>query len=235
MGPKTKNKLHIIIAVVIAVVLILVLWLKLISVAQLKPLLEEQITAATGYEMSIEGTVRLKLFPLAIDISGMHLRNPSSFSATDFMYVPKCRVGLKLLPLIGKRFVPKNITLNGMQLQLEHNSARQANWDFGNDTYKLQIGQMILNCPFNNLNLENGRIIYRNIDNKEFIMEAVTLKAGTFTAPDSRVNFEFKAKVENVPLNMQGYTIETLTQILDSNWPSSVQFHFINKTLGTPQ
>lgn len=233
MTPKTKNRPQLIIAVVVAAALILMLWLKLISVAQLKPLIEEQITAATGYEMAVDGVFKLKLFPLSIDMSEVHLRNPAGFYSADFMYVPKCRVGLKLLPLIGRRFVPTDITLNGMQLQLERNSARQANWDFGSDANKLKIGQLLFDCPFNNLNVENGRIIY--LDVSEFIMEDVALKADSFAKPDSRINFEFKAKAEKIPFNMQGYTAETLSRILHGNWPYAVQLHFINKTMGMSQ
>lgn len=235
MTPETKNRRRIIIIAVVAAALILTLWLKLINVNQLKPLLEEQVTAATGYEMSLDGVFRLKLLPLGIDMSEVHLRNPAGFQATDLMYVPKCRVGLKLRPLIGRRLVPADITLNGIQLQLERNSARQANWDFTDDAHKLKIGQMLLGCPFNNLNVENGRIVYRDVDGSEFVMENVALKAGSFAAPDSRVNFEFKAKAENIPFNRQGYTAETLSRILHGNWPYAVQLHFINKTMGMSQ
>lgn len=238
MQPKTKKTIYIVIGVVVAVVLILALWLKFTNVAPFKPMIERQISDAASYEMSIDGEVDLKLIPLSLRITDMHLRNPAGFTETDLMYVPECRVGLKLMPLIGRNFVVKDIKLIGMTAQLERNRDRQANWDFGNDddNRKPQIGQMILDLPFNNLVVENGRIVYRDaIGGSVFTMEEVELRAGPFSAPDNRLNFEFRAKAQRIPLNMQGYTTESLTQILHSNWPYAVQLHFINNSFGTSQ
>lgn len=236
MQPKTKKTLYIVIGVVVAVALILALWLKLANVAPLRPLIEERISTATGYEMSISGKLSIKLLPLSLRITEMHLRNPGNFEAADLLYVPECRVGLKLLPLIGRDFVVKDITLDGMEAQLERNRERLANWDFGADdnNHKAQIGQMLLGFAFNELKVKNGRVVYRDsFGGGTFTMEDMELRAGPFSAPENRLNFELKSKAQkNIPMNLQGYTTETLAQILNSNWPDEVQLHFINNTFG---
>lgn len=236
MRPKTKKTVHIIIGVVVVIALILALWIKLVSVVQYKQVIEEQISAATGYEMIIDGGLSIKLVPLSLRITKIHLRNPAGFAETDLIYVPECRAGLKLLPLIGRNFVVKDITLSGMEAWLERDQERQANWDFGDGegSRKPQIGQMLLSFPFNNLKVEKGRIMYRDYGGT-FTMEEVELRAGSFSAPDNRLNFEFKAKAQNIPINMRGYLTETLTQVLHSNWPYETQLHFINNTFSASQ
>lgn len=237
MQPKTKKTVRNVVIVVVAVVLILALWLKLANVAPYKNEIVRQISAATGYEVVVAGDIGIKLIPLSVKITDVHLRNPAGFSETDFAYVPECRAGLKLLPLISRNYVVKDLTLDGLVLQLERNQEGVANWDFGGEVTnrKPQIAQMILGFSFNDLKVKNGLVVYRNLSafgGSTFNMEELELRAGPFSDPLNRLNFELTAKGQNIPMNMQGYTTETLSQILNSNWPYEVQLHFINNSFG---
>lgn len=237
MRPRTKKTIRNVVIAVVVLALILALWLKLANVAPYKDEIARQVSAATGYDLSITGDISIKLLPLSLQVTDMHLRNPEGFSETDFMYVPKCRAGLKLLPLISRNYVVKDITLDGMVLHLERNRHGAANWDFGGDAanHKPQIAQMILGFAFNELKVKNGRVVYRDVSpfsGSTFTMEELELRAGPFNSQHNRLNFELKAKGQNIPMNMQGYTTETLSQILNSNWPYTVQLHFISNSFG---
>lgn len=248
MQAKTKKTLGIVAGVVVVVILILALWLKFTNVVQYKFAIEEQISTATGYPFVIEGDMGIKLLPLSVSIKELHLRNPAGFEALDFMYVPECRVGVKLMPLIMRNFVVKDITLNDLVLNLERNSNGQANWDFGpsgagasgsqgnaGSANKALIGQMILDFPFSYLKVDNGSVTYidkRGFSGGVFNLQEMELNAGPFLSARERLNFAFTAKMNKLPVKMSGYTTESLGQILDSNWPYEVQLHFIETSPG---
>lgn len=250
MQAQTKKTLRIAGVVVVVAILILALWLKIANVAQFKTQIEAQISAATGYELIIAGDMRIKLVPLAISIKEIHLRNPADFagSAPDFMYVSECRAGLRLMPLIFRNFEVTDIKLDGLALNLERNADNRANWDFGtvvssnnavgdnaNMGNKPLIGQMLLQFPFNEALVVNGTINYtdrRGFSGGTFNMDNVELRAGPFSNAQNRLNFEFNARANKIPIKMSGYTTESLEQILNSNWPYAVQLHFMETSPG---
>lgn len=234
-----------ILGIVVIIVLVLAVWLKLTNVYRYKFIIEDAVSAATGYELAIEGDLKIKLWPLGASLTQVHLRNPEGFEelGSDLAYIEEVRAGLKFIPLITRKFVFKDITLNGFSLNIGRSELGQANWDFGlqsdpkpflatnddPDTYnRPALSVLVFNAGFDRLMVKNGHVLYKDLlpFGGGFELTEVELEAGPFNNAQSRLNFEFSAKTKNLPVKVRGYTTDTLAQILNENW-AKVQLHFI--------
>ena len=74
----------------------------------------------SGRVLTIHGKLELKIFPwLALSVHDMQLSNPAEFgSQPPFLTVQNASIGVKLLPLLGKRLEVSRIALNGVNLNL---------------------------------------------------------------------------------------------------------------------
>jgi AsmA protein len=74
----------------------------------------------SGRVLTIHGKLELKIFPwLALSVHDMQLSNPAGFaSQPPFLTVQNASIGVKLLPLLGKRLEVSRIALDGVNLNL---------------------------------------------------------------------------------------------------------------------
>jgi AsmA protein len=73
----------------------------------------------TARVLVIRGKLELKIFPwLALSVHDVQLSNPTGFGAQPFMTVQNASIGVKLLPLLGKRLEVSRIALDGVNLNL---------------------------------------------------------------------------------------------------------------------
>src|SRR6202048_81382 len=73
----------------------------------------------SGRVLTIHGQLQLKIFPwLALSVHDVQLSNPEGFGTEPFMTVQNASIGVKLLPLLGKRLEVKRIALDGVNLNL---------------------------------------------------------------------------------------------------------------------
>src|ERR1700738_5337693 len=73
----------------------------------------------SGRVLTIHGQLQLKIFPwLALSVHDVQLSNPAGFGAQPFMTVQNASIGVKLLPLLGKRLEVSRIALDGVNLNL---------------------------------------------------------------------------------------------------------------------
>ena len=64
--------------------------------------------------LTIHGKLELKIFPwLALSVHDVQLSNPEGFGTQPFMTVQNASIGVKLLPLLGKRLEVSRIALDG--------------------------------------------------------------------------------------------------------------------------
>src|ERR1700736_3960587 len=76
----------------------------------------------------IRGKLELKIFPwLALSVHDVQLSNPEGVGTQPFMTVQNASIGVKLLPLLGKRLEVKRIALDGVSLNLV-SRADENNW-----------------------------------------------------------------------------------------------------------
>jgi len=73
----------------------------------------------TARVLVIHGKLQLKIFPwLALSVHDVQLSNPGGFGAQPFMTVQNASIGVKLLPLLGKKLEVSRIALDGVNVNL---------------------------------------------------------------------------------------------------------------------
>ncbi len=84
----------------------------------------------TGRDLKIDGKISLSFFPwLGAELPPMQLSNAPGFDKKPFAEVGQAGIQVKLLPLLRKEIVIKQVTLDGLRLRLAKNSAGATNWD----------------------------------------------------------------------------------------------------------
>lgn len=89
---------------------------------------EQAVKEHTGRSLVIRGKLQLKVFPwLALSVHDMQLSNPPGFGSQPFMTVQTASIGVKLLPLLGKRLEVSRIALDGLNVNLV-SRGEENNW-----------------------------------------------------------------------------------------------------------
>ncbi len=112
----------------------------LIAVAVVLPLVvdpndyKEEITKAakesTGRELTIDGDLKLSLFPwIGVEMGKTSLSNAIGFGDKPFAAIDEVDVKVKLLPLLSKQVEVSTVVLKGLDLNLAKNSEGVTNWD----------------------------------------------------------------------------------------------------------
>lgn len=96
---------------------------------QYKPQIISLVKAQTGRELSLDGDLKLKLFPLlAVEVNKARLSNAQGFTAPDFASIESLQLRLKLLPLLHKEVEIDSLQLSGVKLFLAKNAQGNNNW-----------------------------------------------------------------------------------------------------------
>src|SRR6202035_4286889 len=78
--------------------------------------------------LNLHGQLELKIFPwLALSVHDVQLSNPEGFGTQPFMTVQNASIGVKLLPLLGKRLEVSRIALDGVNVNLV-SRGEENNW-----------------------------------------------------------------------------------------------------------
>lgn len=254
MGKNEKKSVKKVAWIIIAVVVVVfvLLWARfnlLSNAGQYRYEVERMVSAATGYNLVINGEMKLRWPALAIVITDMRLQNPADFAdlPPDFLVAPKVKASLKFWPALTGNYVVEDITFEDMTLNLLYNRYGRANWNFGivddanrgmfgdaANTMKQEVGGLILSLPFEAFKVKNGQVHYRDArpSGGSYNLTEVDAVVWPFNNAQSRLNFEFKAKTNNLPLRMKGYLVAPLRDVLESDWPYGVELYFIERQFG---
>jgi AsmA protein len=112
----------------------------LVAIAVVLPLVvdpndyKEEITKAvkgsTGRELTIDGDLKLSLFPwIGVEMGKTSLSNAAGFGDKPFAAIDEVNVKVKLLPLLSKKVEVSTVVLKGLDLNLAKNSKGVTNWD----------------------------------------------------------------------------------------------------------
>jgi len=94
--------------------------------------IETAASAAVGRRVAIEGPVTLiASLPLAAKIEGVHVGNPQGWPEADLARLDMARVQLRILPLLRGEVVIEEISVDGLQINLETSVEGEPNWVFG--------------------------------------------------------------------------------------------------------
>ena len=76
-----------------------------IDVQKYKPLVEKEVSKATGRTFTIGDEIKLSLFPLAVlSFNDLHLGNPQGFEEKDFVSIKRFDARVKLFAFLLSRF-----------------------------------------------------------------------------------------------------------------------------------
>lgn len=94
-----------------------------------KPQIEALVKEKTGRQLSLQGNIKLSVFPwLGLQLGPTSLSNPPGFSGAPFARVASTELRVKLLPLLRKRVELGTVVLDGLVLNLERNRSGRSNW-----------------------------------------------------------------------------------------------------------
>jgi AsmA protein len=113
----------------VLIILILIIVPFFFDIQRYKPMIEQEVTKATGRPFAIGGDLRLSLFPWAgLAFSDLHLGNPDGFTEKDFVSIRSFDVKVKFLPLLSKDIQVKRFVIAGPRIILEKTKDARCNW-----------------------------------------------------------------------------------------------------------
>ncbi|GMQ87906.1 MAG: AsmA family protein [Gammaproteobacteria bacterium] len=87
------------------------------------------VESETGRTLSMEGDIRLSVFPwLGLDVGPVSLSNAPGFSDQPFASIDAVQVRIKLLPLLSKTLEMDTVVLRGLKVSLETDKHGKTNW-----------------------------------------------------------------------------------------------------------
>jgi AsmA protein len=90
--------------------------------------IEQAAQQHTARVLAIHGKLELKVFPwLALSVHDVELSNRAGFGTQPFLTVQNASIGVKLLPLLGKRLEVSRVRLDGLTINLI-SRGEQNNW-----------------------------------------------------------------------------------------------------------
>lgn len=92
--------------------------------------ISSQVEKATGRTLTLDGDIKLSVFPwIALELGPLTLSNAAGFKADSFAKVQAAEIRIKLMPLLKKQLEMDTIILDGLALNLEKNKTGKTNWD----------------------------------------------------------------------------------------------------------
>ena len=104
---------------------------------RLKPYIAAQVKQSTGRQLTMDGSLSWSFFPsFGIELGHATLSNPPGFGGAYFAQVKKVTIGVKLLPLLHKRFESDGLKVDGLVLNFVKNERGEENWQqWKNDSH----------------------------------------------------------------------------------------------------
>ncbi len=94
-----------------------------------KPQIEALVQEQTGRELSIDGDIKLSVFPwLGVELGRITLANANGFGPEAFAKIEHAKVKVHLVPLLNKEVEVSAITLSGLELNLAKDKTGKTNW-----------------------------------------------------------------------------------------------------------
>jgi len=180
-----------------------------------KPELVQYVLEQTGRRLSVDGDVRLSLFPwVGVAFSSLRLGNPPSFIERDFLTVKAFDVRVKLWPLLSKQVEVDRLVVSEPHLWLVTNRDGAVSWEFRSQSAKAKpsapsepepkAGLPIASLLVGELSVQNGRIqvIDHTRESRREISELnLALRDVSFDRP---VRLTLSAMADRKPLSVEG-------------------------------
>jgi len=208
-----------VIVLVVSALLIIPLF---VDVDQYKPVIEKEVSEATGRPFTMGGDLDLSLFPWAgFSLSDLHLGNPPGSAEKDMVSVKSFEVRVKLLPLLSREVQVKRFVLDEPRIVLEMGKDGRGNWEGigkpseeaasvhpeeekGTPEEEPDTGLPIKSLAVEEFAVKNGSLLW--VDHvsgqrKEISEMSLTLQDLSF---DRSVGLAFSALLDGKPLSVKG-------------------------------
>lgn len=143
-----------------------------------KPRIAAMVKQSTGRELTLDGAIKLSLFPwIALELGPASLGNPAGFPTEPFIAFQHASVRVKLLPLLAKRLEVGRIVLDGFDMRLLKNSEGKGNWEgFGTSAPPTPGAAPSRGPPphIEGMKITNARVRYEKV-----LIENFSLETGT--------------------------------------------------------
>jgi len=223
MKKAIKWTIIIVIAVIFLTVLALIIAPTFIDINRYKPMIEERISKAIGRDVTINGKLKLRLFPTALlRLSDLHIGNPAGFKEKDFISLKSFDVQIRLIPFILSRDLQvKRFIMNRPYIFLIKNKNGMVNWKFASisgspkeielrrkDAQLTQKSSEVA-LPFKNISVDefgisDAAIIWIDqVTGKKMKITGINLRLKniSFFKP---IGFELTANLEGNPIKIDG-------------------------------
>jgi len=158
---------------------------RVVDVQKYKPLLMEQVSKATGLQVSLAGDLNLSIFPwLGVTFADFRLGNPEGFGTKDLVVIKSFEAHVKFMPLLSGEVQVDSFILDGPEIYLEKRKDGKANWEgLGsssapkepkkNETAKAdQAKSGLKSIEVANFTIRNGRLKY--VDQQKGVAKEVS-------------------------------------------------------------
>jgi AsmA protein len=143
----------------------------------------------TGRELEISGDIGLSVYPdIALKLGQVKLGNAAGFTGESFAAADSARVTVQLMPLLEQQLRVKEVTLQGLSLNLQRNKSGVTNWaDLlpANSSQKDdQVGQVIARLLGNfmvaGVSVKDSQIHWQDAQNgQNMTLAPLNLSTGT--------------------------------------------------------
>ncbi len=163
---------------------------------------------ATGRDLTIQGDLKLSLFPwLGVESGAMILSNPPAFGPQPFAKIQDAAIRVKLLPLLKKDVEVDTVTLHGLYLNLVRNTDGHTNWDdlSGNTAKPASAAPsrptattpLLATFAIGGIRLQNATVIWDDRQNgARYELDNVALKTGPIS-PTTPVTLNLAAGIKS--------------------------------------
>jgi AsmA protein len=210
--------------IVLVIIIGLILAPNFIDIDKYKPVIEKKVAKAIGRPFSINGSLKLRLFPVTkVSFSDLHIGNPEGFKEKDFVSLKSFDVQIKLLPLLfSKDLQVKRFVMKEPKVVLIKAKNGKVNWQFKPSTsspkrielkekdVELKKGSSLSSeLPLKKLSVDefaitNAAILWIDqVTGKKTGITGINLRLKniSFTKP---IGFELTAKIEGNPVKIDG-------------------------------
>jgi AsmA protein len=130
MGKILKIMFAFIATVVLFIVLAVFVLPIVIDPDDFKPEIQTAVQKATGRPLTIEGNLKVSVFPwIGLETGRMTLGNLSGFDGDYLVEIEQSHIKVKLLPLLSEHIEVSRLVLKGLKLNLVKNKEGAGNWE----------------------------------------------------------------------------------------------------------
>ncbi|MDZ4262944.1 MAG: AsmA family protein, partial [Pseudomonadota bacterium] len=185
----------------------------LVDLNDYKPQISQAAKEATGRDLTIEGDIKLSLFPwIGMELGAMQLSNAAGFGDQPFARIEGAEVKLKLMPLLKREVEMKTVTLQGLRLNLTIAEDGSNNWSdlaTGDRTAAVEESptrgsSKLAALVIGGLAITDAQVVYDDrASGARYAVEALDLTTGP-VALNAPIDIELNSKLSSSKPNING-------------------------------